>query len=323
LRLALILLLQWLRQERMVATVVLPRGALEAELDEFERHLIGVCGLAASTRYRYLRFIRHFLRACFGSQPIDIARVTVHNLRGFIEQHCEHWQPASLRLLVVAVRSYLRYKALGGAVVEPFAAVLPRLPHWTSESLPKTLTQAQIKHLLEAFDRTRPKGLRDYAIARCLIDLGLRAIEVSRLRLEDIDWEKGTLTIRSKGRRVDLLPLPKALGTAIAQYLRRARPQNHSRALFVRCCAPRDRLTTSGMGEALRCVARQCGLGSQYMGMHSFRHTMASELLHRGASFKAIADVLRHRSFDTTTIYAKVDLGSLKRVAMPWPRRTA
>ena len=110
---ALILLLQWLRQERIVATAVLP---LDTELDEFERHLTGVCGLAASSRYRYLRVIRHFLRACFGGQPIDVARVTVHDVRGFIEQHCEHWRPASLRLLVAAVRSYLRYKALGGAV---------------------------------------------------------------------------------------------------------------------------------------------------------------------------------------------------------------
>jgi integrase/recombinase XerD len=323
LRLALTLLLQWLRQVRMVATVVPPRRPLEAEMDEFERYLSGVCGLAATTRYRYLRAVRHFLSACFGRRRIDVAQLTPRDVRGFIEEHGAHWRSNALRKFGTTLRSYLRFKAHGGAVVEPLEAVVPRIPHWTMTSLPKTLTQAQIKHFLEAFDRTCPKGLRDYAMARCLTDLGLRAIEVSRFRLEDIDWNEGTLRIRSKGGRVDLLPLPKALGAAIAEYLRHARPQNHSRALFVRWRAPRDQLTPSAIDSALRDTARRCGLGSQFTGLHLFRHSMACELLRHGASLKAIADVLRHRSFNTTTIYAKVDLTALKRVAMPWPGRTA
>src|SRR6266481_7102058 len=93
LRLALILLLQWLRQERMVAAAVLPRGPIEVELDEFERHLVGVCGLAASTRFQYLRVIRHLLMACSSRQRIDTTRLTAHDVRSFIEQHGGHWQP--------------------------------------------------------------------------------------------------------------------------------------------------------------------------------------------------------------------------------------
>jgi integrase len=219
----------------------------------------------------------------------------------------------------VALRSYLRFKALGGVHIEPLVEAIPQVPRWTLASLPRTLTPEQIERLLGAIDRTRPKGLRDYAMARCLIDLGLRPIEVARLRLEDVDWREGTLAIRGKGRRVDRLPLPKALGVALTQYLRHARPSNSSRALFVRWRAPRGELNGKTIYAALSSAAHRCGLSDQFTGLRQFRHTLASRLLERGASLKAIADVLRHRSFDTTAIYAKVDLAALKRVALPWP----
>jgi len=319
LRLALVLLLQWLRQEQIVSAGVCPVGGLEAELAEFEHYLIGVCGLAASTRCQLLRHVRCFLSACFGRHPINFARLTAHDVRRFVEQHGARWRPISLRSVGVGLRSYFRFKALNGALVEPLGAAIPRVPRWRLTSLPKTLTEAEIDRLLGAFDRTRAKGLRDYAMARCLTDLGLRAIEVTRLQLEDIDWDEGTIAIRGKGRRVDELPLPKALGVALAQYLRRGRPHGQSRALFVRWRAPRDQLTTNAIASALRATARQCGLGHRFTGTRLFRHTVAARLLQRGASLKAIADVLRHRSFDTTTIYAKVDLVALKRVALSWP----
>lgn len=319
LRLALALLLQWLRQEQIVSAEVCAVGGLEAELAEFEHYLIGVCGLAAATRSLLLRHVRCFLSACFGRHPINFARLTTHDVRRFIEQHGARWRPISLRSVGVALRSYFRFKALNGALVEPLAAAIPRVPRWRLTSLPKTLTEAEIERFLGAFDRTRPKGLRDYAMARCLTDLGLRGTEVTRLQLEDIDWDEGTIAIHGKGRRVDRLPLPKALGLALAQYLRRARPPGQSRTLFVRWRAPRGQLTTNAIDFALRATARRCGLGRRFTGTRLFRHTVAARLLQRGASLKAIADVLRHRSFDTTTIYAKVDLVALKRVALSWP----
>src|SRR6266853_2849097 len=212
LRLALVLLLQWLRQEQIVSAGVCPVGGLEAELAEFEHYLIGVCGLAASTRCQLLRHVRCFLSACFGRHPINFARLTAHDVRRFVEQHGARWRPISLRSVGVGLRSYFRFKALNGALVEPLGAAIPRVPRWRLTSLPKTLTEAEIDRLLGAFDRTRAKGLRDYAMARCLTDLGLRATEVTRMQLEDIDWDEGTIAIRGKGRRVDELPLPKALG---------------------------------------------------------------------------------------------------------------
>jgi site-specific recombinase XerD len=316
-------LLEVLRDQGLITPIAPPsKGMLEAELVEFEHHLREVCGLAASTRDVYLHHVRHFLSARFAARPIDFTQLTAHDVRCFIKHHSPHWQPISLRAAGVSLRSYFRFKAINGVSIEALMAAIPQTARWRLAGLPKALTPAEVERFLAAFDRTRPKGLRDYAMARCLTDLGLRAIEVSRLQLQDVDWDEGTLAIRGKGRRVDLLPLPKELGVALAQYLRHGRPQSRSRALFLRERAPRDQPPkTNAIGAALGETARRCGLQGRFTGTRLLRHTVATRLVQRGASLKIIADLLRHRSLDTTTIYAKVDLPALARVVLPWPGR--
>lgn len=200
------------------------------------------------------------------------------------------------------------------------AAALPRVAQWRLSALPRNLSAQEIEQLLGAFDRRIATGRRDYAIARCYIDLGLRTTEIVRLRLEDLDWREGRLRIRGKSRRTDVLPLPTPTGRAIAAYLRAGRPHTASRALFVRHRPPHDTPATADtIRGAIRNAALRCGLAGRLTGTHVLRHTLACRLVQGGASFKAIADILRHRSLDTTTIYAKVDLAALATVAAPWP----
>lgn len=142
------------------------------------------------------------------------------------------------------------------------------------------------------------------------------------MRLDDIDWRAATLTIHGKGKRTDVVPLPRLTGQAIAKYLQHGRPQTTRREVFVRHRPP---LNTSAnldiVRNAVRYAAERCGLQQRVRGTHIFRHTMACRMAQGGAPFKEIADLLRHRSLDTTTIYAKVNLPSLRRVALPWPGR--
>jgi site-specific recombinase XerD len=154
-----------------------------------------------------------------------------------------------------------------------------------------------------------------------LIDLGLRSCEVAALRLEDIDWNNGTLTIRmGKVQRADVLPLPSITGQAIAEYLHKARPVTESRAVFVRHRAPLDLPVDSSVVRSIvRQAAARSGLASRLHGPHRLRHSTATRMLRGGATLKEIADVLRHRSLDTTAIYAKVDLLRLSAIAQPWP----
>ena len=160
---------------------------------------------------------------------------------------------------------------------------------------------------------------RACAIVRCALDLGLRSSEVAHLSLDDIDWHAGTITLRhTKGRRVDILPLPAATGEAIAKYLELERPKTSNRAVFVRNVAPRDEPVGADLvRKTIRQAYARAGL--PYTRSHLLRHTMANRLLAGGSSLKEVADVLRHRSLNTAMIYAKLDSRNLAAVALPWP----
>lgn len=294
--------------------------ALQVELADFERHLCEVCGLTQNTRANYLWTVCRFLRRHVRSRRGDIFKLTPQSVRDFVHECSIRRKPIAMRSIAVALRSYFRFKALDGTIVEPLVQAIPRIVRWRLSGLPRTLTPKEIQQLQGAFDRKRPKGLRDYAMLRCLTDLGLRSGEVARLQVDDIDWLAGTVRILGKGRRVQVLPWPRTVGTAVAEYLRRGRPPVHSRAVFVRARAPLQKpITSNTVGAAIREAAGRCRLPARLCGTHVLRHSVATLLVQRGTPFKLVADILGHRSLDTTAIYAKVDLPALKRVALPWP----
>lgn len=205
--------------------------------------------------------------------------------------------------------------------VEALIAAIPQAARWRLDSLPEYLNQEELVRLTAAFEQADPQRQRDHAIVRCLLDLGLRSFEVAALRLEDIDWKNATLTVRvGKSHRVDILPLPAATGNAIAAYLHKARPATESRAVFVRHRAPLDVPVDAGViRSVVRQAAARSGLADPLHGPHRLRHSAATRMLQGGTTLKEIADILRHRSLDTTAIYAKVDLTRLSAIAQHWP----
>jgi site-specific recombinase XerD len=175
--------------------------------------------------------------------------------------------------------------------------------------------------LLRCCDRRQNTGRRDYAILLLLARLGLRAGEVARLNLEDIDWMAGQLCIRGKGERVDRLPLLEDVGKAIADYLQRGRPSCSTRRVFVRSIPPHDGFAdppNSISGVVNRALTR-AALNPPNRGAHLLRHSLATNLLRSGASLAQIGQLLRHQQMQTTEIYAKVDLNALRALAQPWP----
>jgi integrase len=149
--------------------------------------------------------------------------------------------------------------------------------------------------------------------------MGLRASEIAKLALTDIDWRAGTVTLRNtKSRREDILPLPVATGQAIADYLRYERPRTTNPAVFVRRLAPRDvPIGPDAVRRLIRDAYQRIGL--THARTHALRHALARRLLEQGSSLKEVADVLRHRSLDTSLVYAKLDSRTLSAVALPWP----
>jgi site-specific recombinase XerD len=295
---------------------------IAVELERFDRHLAEVRGLAVTSRSVRLRHLRDFLIHCFGSGPVHLKTLEPMDVVRFITHYTAGWAPASIRAVTISLRSYFAFRACQGEHATALIAALPQVAQWRLATLPPVLSSAEIEQLLGAFDRRQATGKRDYAIARCLLDLGLRRTEVARLCLDDVDWRAGTLTIRSKGKRIDVLPLPSATGRAITQYLLDGRPNTTRRELFVRHRPPLNAPADPDIvRNAIRYAAKRCGLEHRIRGTHILRHTLAGRLVQGGARFKEIADLLRHRQLDTTTIYAKVDLKMLAQVALPWPGR--
>jgi integrase/recombinase XerD len=297
--------------------------AVQEELDRFDNYLERVCGLASKTRLLRLHYLGKFLPRVFKRGPIDLALLKPRDIEQFVTHHGEGCTRGSIQVICSCLRTYLRFRAFQGDRTEALIAAIPRVPHWRLASLPKGLTDQELRKFLAAFDRTTVNGRRNYAMARCLVDLGLRVGEVARLKLGDFDWRQGTLQIAgTKSKRADILPLPVETGRAIVQYLRNARPKCTSGALFIRHMAPLDRpLTPEIVCWAMRCAYARAGLSKPWPGSHALRHSFACRLINAGASLKEIADVLRHRSLNTTTIYTKVDLKRLTAVALPWPGR--
>ena len=200
------------------------------------------------------------------------------------------------------------------------SAAVPGVAGWRLTHLPKALSIGQVEQLLASCDRRTPAGRRDYAILMLLARLGLRGGEVSALTLDDIDWEHGEIAIRGKGQRLARLPLPADVGTSIADYLRRDRPVCSTRRVFIRIRAPRRGFVSPSV---ICCVVRRAlkraSLDPAFKGAHLLRHSLATDLLRRGASLTEIGQVLRHSQPDTTQIYAKVEITALRAIALPWP----
>jgi integrase len=219
------------------------------------------------------------------------------------------------------LRALLRFLVLRG---ECDAGLVGAVPSVTSHRvrLPERLTDEQVAVLLASFDRSTASGRRDYAIAMCLAMLGLRIGEVVGLRLDDVDWTGAILSIvPGKSRRTARLPLPSDVGKAIAEYVRNGRPATTERHIFVTHYAPRGRaLSRNGAGTMIRRAFQRAGIDALGKGPHLLRHTVASRMVTNGASLKHVADVLRHRSLDSAFIYTRIDLPTLRAVAMPWPQ---
>ena len=221
--------------------------------------------------------------------------------------------------MVSAMRSFLNYARYMGLIQLDLASGIPPVADWSRTSIPRGLSAQDVRRVLKYCNRRRATGRRDYAILLLLARLGLRACEITGLSLDDIDWKSGLLTVRGKGA-ISQLPLPPDVGRAIATYLKNGRPCSKSRQVFLRGVAPAVPFQRPGsVATIVRHALKRAKIDSIHQGSHQFRHSLATEMLRRGATLAEIGELLRHRSVQTTTIYAKVDLVALRTLASPWP----
>jgi integrase/recombinase XerD len=316
-------LVEFLRSQRQIKPLqarTVPATPTEQLVGAYDRHLHRVCGLSEETRQRRQRTARRFLRWQFGSRPPQWRQFHGRDIADFVTEQAHGLGRGGIHGLVACVRSFVGFLEFAGRVPQGLAQAVPRPRRLAAPVPPQVLEPTQWRRFLKSFDSATRQGRRDYAMALCLGALGLRSQEVAALTLEDLDWRAMTIRLtRTKQRRQRLLPLPDRVARAILSYLKTGRPTTQSRALFVRHHAPVGRaLAARYIRQLVRRAFTRCGI--KPAGTHVLRHTWATWAHRRGAGLKLIADVLGHRSLETSQRYAQVNLAELRQAALPWPR---
>lgn len=320
-RAALKRLLSVLREAGMIAPAALPPITSQDEIFEaFGDYLRRERGLAPKSIIRHLPVIRRFLHEVCPAGDSDLGKISQEDVTRYIERHARDRSAASGKAMCWSLRAFLRYLHHTGLNPLALAGCVPSIRQWKLASLPTYLCAAQVQNVLDGCDRATALGRRDYAILMMLAKLGLRANEVATLTLDDIDWRSGEMVVRAKGRQRARMPIAPDAGAAVVAYLRDGRPKSSCRRLFLRVPAPHLGFAS---GCAITMIAKtaleRAGIhGYAHQGAHLFRHSLATELLRSGATLSEIGQLLRHRSHDTTRIYAKVDIEALRTLSLPW-----
>lgn len=315
--------LEFLRHEGVIPTAEkAPRRLtpVERETETFEAYLRHDRVLAEPTIAYYVPFVRGFLTGRFGKGRVTLARLGADDVVRFVQRQAARLHVKRAKQLTTALRSFLRYARYRGDIALDLAAAVPTVANWSMTSIPRAISADAVRQLLASVSRRTAVGRRDYAILLMLARLGLRASEVVRLGLDDVDWRAGQVSVRGKGGHRTALPLPADVGEAIAAYLRHGRPETTCRQVFLRARAPiRGFLGPSAIASIVRQALVRAGVSAPTKGAHQFRHALATQMLRHGASLAEIGEVLRHRSPETTKIYTKVDVETLRTLALPWP----
>lgn len=291
---------------------------IDVTFDRFANHLLHH-GYQPKSIIAFGSFCKPFLREVWTCSE-GIAHLRAPDILSYVERRAARYSRSSASLMCCCLRGFLRYARAEGLVEADLALAVPKVRNVKQAGLPCYMSTEQLEAVLAGCNRATVAGKRDYAILLLLARLGLRAVEVARLTLDAIDWREGLVRIDGKGGKVATMPLPDDVGMAIIEYIRGGRPRTRARTLFHLVEAPRSPFTSA---TPVILIARRAlhragvtGLGRK---SHSFRHTLATNLIRAGASLNEIAQVLRHQDADTARIYAKVDVESLRTLSLPWP----
>src|SRR5207302_1942726 len=280
---------------------------------QWMRQQRGICDV---TLRSYRIYIRELLQR-LGEEP---SRFDARRLRAFVLEKSRSCGWGTAKNCATVVRMFLRFLIAEGQCAVGLDAAIPTVAHWRLASLPRYLPPKDVKSLIASCDRASAVAWRDRAILLLLARLGLRAGDIVQLRLSDIDWKGAWIHVCGKGRRHTRLPLTQEVGEAIVTYLNKGRPRTNTDTLFIRCRAPFCAFSSSAVSHIVDKALGRAGVRRPSRGAaHLLRHSLATSMLRQGASLEDIAPVLRHRSIETTQIYAKVDIMALRQIAQPWP----
>lgn len=294
--------------------------SLDVIIEQYQQHLMHSQGLTPGTIHWHKRQTCQFLQAIYGERPINLDELDAKRIHDYVSDLCNRYSPKTVSSTVSTLRSFFRFAEITGMCCSTLCEMVPSPALRGARQVPKYLTKSQLSRFLSSFNTDVPADTRNRAIVLCLVRLGLRAGEVVALKLDDFDWRNDVVRLSvAKGRRHYVLPLALDLREALIDYLRNVRPKSSLRTVFL-SLRPEGRSLTAGAVSRITARAlKRAGINAPCWGAHLFRHTVATHLVQHGSSVKEIADFLRHKSLDTTVVYAKVNFPLLQSVVQPWP----
>lgn len=296
-------------------------GPIGITMLEYIRHRKGY-GISVATedeyRYNLDQFIA-FLNAKNIVSVNEISRdmiIDYANSTGFASPNTRY------RNLSVLKR-YLRFLYENNLIETDLSITVPKCKRVKQPKLPSTYTKDEVKGLIDAVDRSSPKGKRDYAMVLITARLGLRATDVCNLKFNNLLWERNLIVIKqSKTGAVIELPLLAGIGEAIIDYLKYGRPQSELPYVFLHVISPYDRLNRSTLHSIICHYMRLAGIkfeGNRRHGPHALRHSLAGILLEKKTPIPVISEVLGHRNTESTRHYLRIDINALRQCALSVP----
>ena len=309
---------RWLRFVDRFDEPEIQRHSHAAEVDAFAkwmRHERGLAELTIESRCRVIDQFFDWLDEC----GVTLAAIEITNIDQALMQYTisGRYCRSTINLYAQTIRSFFRFVEPRGWCTAGLADSIIPLRVLPDQSIPRGLTrEEEVVRFLATTEGERPSDRRDRAILMLLITYGLRAGEVSNLKLDDLNWQEDILRVRcSKSGRTRCHRLSRSVGQSIIRYLSEVRPKCSQRALFLTLIAPIGPIDRNVVGSLVARRMEKIGITGKSKGPHSLRHGAAQHLLDQGLSMKHIGDYLGHRSINTTAVYAKVDLNALREVA--------
>jgi site-specific recombinase XerD len=300
----------------------LPAGCSELQkwVDEYSDYLLRVRGLSSNTIRLYSRVALKLMACVWREGRFESTALNADLIAEFVLSEARARKGTGVLTVITAVRSFLRFLVSQGIIHAGINLVIPKLRSYRHKGIPQHLSKKEMELLLKSVGDGTALGKRNFAILQLLCKFGLRAAEVANLELNDVDWRRSEIMIRAgKTHRERKLPLLKSVAEALLDYLRNGRPPGKHQGLFLQHTRPYRIITATSISKLVGRRILRAGLRTNAGGSHILRHSVATGLINKGASFKDIADLLGHCTIESTAVYAKVDLHTLAEIGLPWP----
>lgn len=290
-------------------------------VDRFAEHAREHGDLKRSTVGVYLPRLEQLARFLERRGVRTVRRLRLAELDAFLARRGARMSPRSLYVVRAALRAFLRYLYIQGVLEWDLGGDLARPSRFSADQRPKYLPWTEVEAFLSGVDRDSPVGKRAYVMLTLLACQGLRAGEVARLRLEDLDFEAGSIFVRErKDGRSARLPMSKRSKEALEDYLR-VRPASERAEVFLTVDGAPRPVSAGDVGDvARRRLRRKFPRRSESCGAHVLRHSFAKCLLDRGARLTDLGLILGHRNLRSTLMYARIATEELREVADNYAR---